>query len=115
MLFSKEVLELDNITFLILQKAYKIASKLFNAIFATTIDTRYYSKYWQEEIRIILHKSSKDRTISKEYRIITPLNCFVKVAKKIIVTRIIYLAKNSLYNKDILNYKQIRGKKRTNN
>jgi len=58
-----------------------------------------------------LHKSSKDRTISKEYRIITPLNCFVKVAKKMIVTRIIYLAKNSLYNKDILNYKQIRGKK----
>jgi len=58
-----------------------------------------------------LHKSSKDRTISKEYRIIILLNCLVKIAKKIVITRIDYLTKNSLYNKDILNYKQIRGKK----
>jgi hypothetical protein len=43
MLSLKKALELDNITFLILQKVYKIASKLFNVIFATRIDARYYS------------------------------------------------------------------------
>ncbi len=36
---------LNSITFLILQKVYKIALKLFNVIFATVINTRYYSKY----------------------------------------------------------------------
>jgi len=56
-----------------------------------------------------LHKSSKDRTIFKEYCFIILLNCLAKVAK-VIATRIVYLAKNSLYSKNILDYKQIEDK-----
>ncbi len=36
---------------------------------------------------------------------------FVKVAKKIIVTKIAYLVENFLYNKNILDYEQIRNRK----
>jgi hypothetical protein len=38
-------------------------------------------------------------------------DCFVKVAKKIIVTKIAYLVENFLYNKNILDYEQIRNRK----
>ena len=58
-----------------------------------------------------LHKSNKDRIISKKYRIITLLNCLVKIAKKIIATKIAYLIENLLYSKNILNYKQIENRK----
>lgn len=94
-----------------MQKVYKTALKLLNTIFITIIDARYYFKCQQEEIDVILYKSSKDKTISKEHRIITHLNCLVKITKKITVTRIAYLVENSLYNIDILNNKQIRDKK----
>jgi len=75
------------------------------------IDARYYSKCWREGTGVILHKPGEDRTISKGYRIITLLNCLVKIAKKIIATRIAYLAENLLYGKNILDHEQIGGRK----
>jgi len=54
-----------------------------------------------------LHKRDKDRTTSKEYRIITLLNCLAKMAEKIIATRIAYFAENLLYGKEILDHEQI--------
>jgi len=47
--------------------------------------------------------TNKDKTIFKKYKIITLLNCLVKIIEKIIITKIAYLIKNFLYNKDILN------------
>jgi len=56
---------------------------------------------------------SKDRTTLyiKKNRIITLLNYLAKITKTIIAKRIAYIAKSLIYNKDILNYKQIEDKK----
>jgi len=110
-LFFKKVSKLNYIILLILQKVYKIVLELFNIIFIVIIDTKYYFRYYQEKTKIILYKSGKNRTILKEYCTITLLNCLAKITKRIIATRIAYLAENSLYSKNILNYKQIENKK----
>ncbi len=110
-LFFKKVSKLNYIILLILQKVYKIVLELFNIIFIAIIDTKYYFRYYQEKTKIILYKSGKNRTILKEYCTITLLNCLAKITKRIIATRIAYLAENSLYSKNILNYKQIENKK----
>ncbi len=110
-LFFKKISKLNYIIFLILQKVYKIVLGLFNIIFIAIIDTKYYFRYYQEKTKIILYKSGKNRTILKEYCTITLVNCLAKITKRIIATRIAYLAENSLYSKNILNYKQIENKK----
>ena len=81
----RKALESDDMSFVIIQWAYKSILKIFNLVYSDLIENDYHSKIWREDMIIILKKSDKSNySISKTYRIITLLNCLDKVAEKII-------------------------------
>ncbi len=81
----RKALESDEMSFAIIQRAYKTILKIFNLVYSDLIKNDYHLKIWREDTRIILKKSDKSNySISKTYRIITLLNCWDKVAEKII-------------------------------
>jgi len=81
----RKALELDDMSFIIIQWAYKTILKIFNLVYSDLIKNDYHLKIWREGTKIILKKSNKlNYLISKIYRIITLLNCLDKVAEKII-------------------------------
>ncbi len=83
----------DDISFVIIQWAYKSILKIFNLVYSDLIENDYHSRIWREGTRIILKKSDKSNySISKTYRIITLLNCLNKVVEKIIAVRLSYTA-----------------------
>jgi len=89
----RKALESDEMSFAIIQRAYKTISKIFNLVYSDLIENDYHSKIWREGTRIILKKSDKSNyLISKTYRIITLLNCLDKVAEKIIAVQLSYTA-----------------------
>ena len=98
----------DNLTFLIIQKAYKCISKLFFLIYSKLINNGIHSNCWRMNTEAILKKLRKfDYFISKSYRIITLLNCLEKISEKIIATRLSCL--RQIIN--MLNFNQIGGRK----
>ena len=100
----KKTSESNNLTFLIIQKAYKIISKLFFMIFSCLINNGIHSNCWRTDIDAILKKFEKsDYSISKSYRIITLLNCLKKISEKIIAKRLSYLKQMS----NMLDFDQI--------
>jgi len=104
----RKVLESDDMSFAIIQRAYKTILKIFNLVYSDLIENDYHSKIWREGTKIILKKSDKlNYSISKTYRIITLINCLDKVAEKIIVVRL-YTAE---INDKLLNFDQMRGRK----
>ncbi len=81
----RKALESDDMSFIIIQWAYKTILKIFNLVYSDLIKNDYHLKIWREGTKIILKKSNKlNYLISKIYRIITLLNCLDKVAEKII-------------------------------
>ncbi len=99
----------DDMSFAIIQRAYKTISKIFNLVYSDLIENDYHSKIWREGTRIILKKSDKlNYSISKTYRIITLLNCLDKVAEKIIAVQLSYTAE---INDKLLNFDQMRDRK----
>ncbi len=105
----RKALESDDMSFAIIQQAYKTILKIFNLVYSDLIENDYYSKIWREGMSIILKKSDKlNYSISKTYRIITLLNCLGKVAEKIIAVQLSYTAE---INDKLLNFDQIRGRK----
>jgi len=105
----RKALEPDEMSFVIIQWAYKTISKIFNLVYSDLIENDYHSKIWREDTRIILKKSDKSNySISKTYRIITLLNCLNKVAEKIIAVQLSYTAE---INDKLLNFDQMKDKK----
>ncbi len=99
----------DDMSFAIIQRAYKSISKIFNLVYSDLIENDYHSKIWRKDTRIILKKSDKSNySISKTYRIITLLNCLNKVAEKIIAVQLSYTAE---INDKLLNFDQMRDRK----
>ncbi len=99
----------DNMSFVIIQRAYKSISKIFNLMYSDLIKNDYHLKIWREGTRIILKKSDKSNySISKTYRIITLLNCLDKVAEKIIAVQLSYTAE---INNKLLNFDQMKDRK----
>ncbi len=98
----RKALEPDDMSFAIIQRAYKTISKIFNLVYSDLIENGYHSKIWREGTEIILKKSNKSNySISKTYRIITLLNCLDKVAEKIIAVQLSYTAE---INDKLLNF-----------
>ena len=82
-LVFKKISKSNNLIFLIIQKTYKIISKLFFMIFSCLINNEIYSHCWRTDIDAILKKIEKSNYfMSKSYRIITLLNCLKKISKK---------------------------------
>ncbi len=105
----RKALESDDISFAIIQQAYKTISKIFNLVYSDLIENDYHLKIWREGTKIILKKSDKSNySISKTYRIITLLNCLNKVAEKIIAVQLSYTAE---INDKLLNFDQMRDRK----
>ncbi len=105
----RKALESDDMSFAIIQWAYKTILKIFNLVYSDLIKNDYHLKIWREDTRIILKKSDKlNYSILKTYRIITLLNCLNKVAEKIIAVQLSYTAE---INDKLLNFDQMRGRK----
>ncbi len=105
----RKALKSDDMSFTIIQRAYKTILKIFNLVYSDLIENDYHSKIWYEDTRIILTKSDKlNYLISKTYRIITLLNCLNKVAEKIIAVQLSYTAE---INDKLLNFDQMKGRK----
>ena len=98
----RKALESDDISFAIIQRAYKSILKIFNLVYSELIENDYHSKIWREGTKIILKKSDKlNYSISKAYRIIMLLNCLDKVTEKIIAVQLSYTAE---INDKLLNF-----------
>jgi len=105
----RKALESDDMSFAIIQRAYKSILKIFNLVYSDLIENDYHSKIWREDTKIILKKSNKSNyLISKTYRIITLLNCLNKVAEKIIAVQLSYTAE---INDKLLDFDQMKDRK----
>jgi len=105
----RKALESDDMSFAIIQRAYKTISKIFNLVYSDLIENDYHLKIWCEGTKIILKKSDKSNySISKTYRIIMMLNCLNKVAEKIIAVQLSYTVE---INNKLLNFDQMRDRK----
>jgi len=105
----RKALESDDMSFAIIQRAYKSILKIFNLVYSDLIKNNSHSKIWREGTKIILKKSNKlNYSILKTYRIIMLLNCLDKVAEKIIAVQLSYTAE---INDKLLNFDQMRGRK----
>ena len=105
----RKAFESDNISFAIIQQAYKSILKIFNLVYSDLIENDYHSKIWHKDTKIILKKSDKlNYSISKIYRIITLLNCLDKVAEKIIAMQLSYTVE---INDKLLDFDQMRDRK----
>ncbi len=105
----RKAFESDDMSFVIMQRAYKSILKIFNLMYLNLIKSDYHSKIWRENTEIILKKSNKSNySISKTYRIIILLNCLDKIAKKLIVMQLSYTAK---MNDKLLDFDQMRDRK----
>ncbi len=98
----RKAFESDDMSFAIMQWAYKSVLKIFNLMYLNLIESDYHSKIWREGTEIILKKLNKlSYSISKTYRIITLLNCLNKIVKKLIVMQLSYTVKT---NDKLLNF-----------
>ncbi len=105
----RKAFESDDMSFAIIQRAYKTILKIFNLVYSDLIENDYHLKIWREDTRIILKKSNKlNYSISKTYRIITLLNCLDKVVEKIIAVQLSYTAE---INDKLLNFDQMKDRK----
>ena len=91
--FSKKASESDEMSFAIIQEAYKAISDVLNLIYKILIKNDFHSECWREETEVILKKSEKsDYSLPKVYRIITLLNCLDKMTEKIMTIRLSYIS-----------------------
>ena len=90
---SKKALGPDEISFTIIQEAYKAISEVMNLVYKILIRNGFHPECWREGTGIILKKLGKpDYSLPKAYRIITLLNCLGKVAEKIMATRLSHIS-----------------------
>jgi hypothetical protein len=97
-LFVKKTSEPDRLSFRVLREAYVTIPKLFNYLYLILIINGHYPKCFKEITRIILKKSQsaklfyRNYALPKAYRIISLLNCLIKVMEKIITRRLAIMA-----------------------
>jgi Reverse transcriptase (RNA-dependent DNA polymerase) len=83
----------------VLREAYATVLKLFNYLYPIFMANNYHPKCFKEATEIILKKpqsvksSYKNYTLPKAYKIISLLNCLIKVMKKIIARRLAVITK----------------------
>jgi hypothetical protein len=88
----------DRLFFRVLRKAYATVLKLFDYLYSVFIINNYYPKCFKEATGVILKKSQiakspyKNYALFKTYRVISLLNCLVKVMEKIIARRLAVIA-----------------------
>ena len=99
----------DQISFLIIQKAFEAIEERFIKLFNRLIFFGYHPVCWREAIGVILKKPNRNASLPKSYRVISLLNCLGKIAEKIIATRLAFLAGTT----NILNFDQMGGRKQT--
>ena len=106
---SKKALGPDEISFTIIQEAYKAISEVMNLIYKILIRNGFHPECWREGTGIILKKLGKPNySLPKAYRIITLLNCLGKVAEKIMTTRLSHISQVT----DLLDIDQMGGRKK---
>jgi hypothetical protein len=104
----KSTLGTDRLSFAILRRAYNTESKIFYLLYRALFAAGYHPKGWREAIGVILPKANKkDYSLPKAYRVISLLNCLGKTLKKVLATRLSYLAETG----DLLQETQIGGRK----
>jgi hypothetical protein len=105
---SNKASESDQLTFLIVQKAYNSISDVFFILYSELINQDHHLECWREEIKAILKKSNKSNYIaSKAYKIITLFNCLEKISEKIIASRLSFFEQTS----DLLDLNQMSERK----
>lgn len=83
----------DRISFSIIQKAVKAIPSVFEEMYVTLFNEGHHPTGWKEAVGIILPKANKpDYSAPEAYRVNSLLNCPGKILKKIITTRLSYLA-----------------------
>ena len=98
----------DEISFAIIQEAYKAISKVMNPVYKILIRNGFHSECWREGTGVILKKPGKpDYSLPKAYRIITLLNCLGKIAEKIMTARLSHRSQVT----DLLDKDQMKGRK----
>ncbi len=98
----------NQLTFLIVQKAYDSISNIFFMLYYELSNWDHHLVCWREEIEAILKKLNKSNFIvSKAYKIITFLNCLKNFFEKIIVLRLSYFEQTS----DLLDLNQMHERK----
>jgi ribonuclease HI len=103
----------DEISFLIIQKAYLNLESRFNRLYRILIRKGYHPRCWKIATGVILRKSvnpNRDFTKPKAYRVISLLNCLGKVSEKILARRLADLAE--LPDSDLLYYDQMGGRQK---
>src|SRR5215469_16766783 len=99
----------DEISFLIVQKAYQNLESRFNRLYRILIRKGYHPRCWKTAKGVILKKSSHDKkrdyTMPKSYRVVSLLNCLGKVSEKILAKRLAELSE--LPDSDLLYYDQM--------
>ena len=90
----------DQITCLLLRKAYMAALVVFNSLYRTLFNIGYHPACWREAVGVILPKPGKpDYSTPKAYRVIALLNALGKTLERVYAVRLGYLAQttNLLY------------------
>jgi hypothetical protein len=93
-LLAKKTLRPDRLSFRVLRKAYATVPKLFNYLYPVFMTNGYHPKCFKKATGVILKKSQaakppyRNYALLKTYRVISLLNCLVKVMEKIITRRL---------------------------
>ena len=97
----------DEISFLIVQKAYQNLELRFNRLYRALIRKGYHPRCWKIAKGVILKKSGqkRDYTMPKAYRVISLLNCLGKVSEKILAKRLAELSESP--DSDLLYHDQM--------
>ena len=83
--------EPNEISFMIIQKAYNSILKLFYILYHKLIKHDYHTLIWRKGLEAILKKSNKpDYSNLKVYKIITLLECLDKISEKIVAKKLAY-------------------------
>jgi len=97
----------DDISFLIIQKAYQNLELRFNRLYRILIRKGYHPRCWKLAKGVVLKKSGKKRdyTMPKAYRVVSLLNCLGKISEKILAKRLADLAESP--DSDLLYHDQM--------
>jgi hypothetical protein len=82
----------------VLREIYTTVPEMFDFLYPILIGNGYHPKYWKEATDVIFKKpqnaksSYRDYALSKDYKVISLLNCLGKIAEKIIVKRLAAIA-----------------------
>jgi hypothetical protein len=103
----------DEISFLIIQKAYMTIGPRFNRLYRALIKEGYHPRCWKIAKGVVLRKAEnqkRDYSRPKAYRIISLLNCLGKISEKILARRLSRLAE--LPSSDLLYFDQMGSRQR---